>query len=191
MAEIKIEKKKTVWPWVLLGILILALLIYFFGFRNEDNKEVTQTDPSAQVISPEEGGPVSEYIQYVNSSGTMALNHEYTSEALLKLTNAVKSKGEQVGQDVSGDLDKVNEYADKITRDPFETTHANSIRKSADILADAMQNIQAAKYPNLSAQCMEVKNAANNIDPDVLTLDQKDAVKSFFEKSANLLEDMN
>ncbi|MBC8005424.1 MAG: hypothetical protein H7X84_08105 [Verrucomicrobia bacterium] len=36
MAEIKIEKKKAIWPWII-GIIILALLIYFLAFN--DNKE--------------------------------------------------------------------------------------------------------------------------------------------------------
>lgn len=41
MAEIKIEKKKAIWPWII-GIIILGLLIYFLAF-NKDNKE-TETD---------------------------------------------------------------------------------------------------------------------------------------------------
>lgn len=29
MAEIKIEKKKPVWPWILLGLIILGVILYF------------------------------------------------------------------------------------------------------------------------------------------------------------------
>ena len=54
-----------------------------------------------------------------------------------------------------------------------------------------MQNMQKAKYPDLTAQAAEVRTAANSIIPDVLTLDQRDAVKSFFQKSADLLQNMN
>ncbi|MBF6608248.1 MAG: hypothetical protein ITG00_05880 [Flavobacterium sp.] len=35
MAEIKIEKKRPVWPWILL-ILGIAALIYFLVFRDAD-----------------------------------------------------------------------------------------------------------------------------------------------------------
>lgn len=43
MAEIKIEKKKPIWPWIVL-LLIIAALIYFVYFRdnettNENNVE--------------------------------------------------------------------------------------------------------------------------------------------------------
>ena len=38
MAEIKIEKKKPVWPWILIGLIILAV-IFFLVFANEDDDE--------------------------------------------------------------------------------------------------------------------------------------------------------
>lgn len=42
MAEIKIEKKKPVWPWILL-ILGLIALVYFLFFRDrETEQEVIQ-----------------------------------------------------------------------------------------------------------------------------------------------------
>ena len=37
MAEIRIEQKKQVWPWLLVGLVIVALLVYFLVFR--DNGE--------------------------------------------------------------------------------------------------------------------------------------------------------
>lgn len=43
MAEIKIEKKKAIWPWIV-GIIILALLIYFLAFNNRNE---TTTDENA------------------------------------------------------------------------------------------------------------------------------------------------
>jgi hypothetical protein len=36
MAEIKIEQKKQAWPWVIVGLVIAALLIYFLVFRDGD-----------------------------------------------------------------------------------------------------------------------------------------------------------
>lgn len=41
MAEIKIEKKKPIWPWIV-ALLIIGALIYFVFFRNnEANSEST------------------------------------------------------------------------------------------------------------------------------------------------------
>jgi hypothetical protein len=38
MAEIKIEKKKPVWPWILL-LIIIALLVYYFFFRDPETEQ--------------------------------------------------------------------------------------------------------------------------------------------------------
>ncbi|WP_037315035.1 hypothetical protein [Salegentibacter sp. Hel_I_6] len=44
MAEIKIEKKKPIWPWVILIIiLILGILFYVFAYE-EDNDTIDDTD---------------------------------------------------------------------------------------------------------------------------------------------------
>ncbi|MDX9907850.1 MAG: hypothetical protein RBS23_00170 [Mariniphaga sp.] len=37
-----------------------------------------------------------------------------------------------------------------ITKDPFETTHAESIKKADEIIANVLQNIQQPKYPELA-----------------------------------------
>jgi uncharacterized integral membrane protein len=42
MAEIKIEKKKAVWPWIVVGLIIAALL-YFFILLS-DNKAPSESN---------------------------------------------------------------------------------------------------------------------------------------------------
>jgi len=59
MAEIKIEKKKPVWPWILLGLIILAV-IFFVVFANEDDNEINTDDTE---------------IREVNSRDTMGITH--------------------------------------------------------------------------------------------------------------------
>lgn len=195
MAEIKIEKKKAVWPWILLSIIVIALLIYFLGFRNNDDNDnevvqnITYTDTSA--TSEEAEGPVQHYVQFINEGRTMGLDHTYTNGALQRLTEAIRTKANEIGYDVTADLSKVEEHANNITKDPFETTHAKSIRGAAVILSNVMQNMQQSKFPGLQDQMENVNKAATSIDPNRLTLDQRDAVKRFFEQSSELLQNMN
>lgn len=188
MEESTTEKKRSLWPWVIVAIIIIGAIIAWIGLTNtRETKEVqTQTESPKNA----EGGPVAEYIQFINEGSSMGLDHQFTNNALLKLTNAIYAKAQQTGYDVKANMEQVREHADHITQDPFETTHANSIRKAADILTNAMENMQKSKYPGLNEQVNEVRNAANNINPDILTLDQRDAVKSFFKKSADLLQAM-
>ncbi len=47
MAEIKVEKKKPVWPWILLiAIIILGILFYVFAYddTNDDVDDIDDTD---------------------------------------------------------------------------------------------------------------------------------------------------
>ncbi|TQI71010.1 hypothetical protein JM79_1936 [Gramella sp. Hel_I_59] len=52
MAEIKIRKKKPVWPWILLVIILTILaFLYFYGSMAEnDNNEIDETDDIALIL---------------------------------------------------------------------------------------------------------------------------------------------
>ena len=58
-------------------------------------------------------------------------------------------------------------------------------------LFNVLQNMQVAKYPGLANEAGAVKSAAMAINPETLTLDQRDAVETFFAKAADLLQKMN
>ncbi|GLU57408.1 hypothetical protein Dfri01_68690 [Dyadobacter frigoris] len=193
MYSIKINVKRTSWVKGLAGLSLAMLLATTIGCndkKKEDTKEETSTTDAMSV--KENNSTVAEYVTFVsNDKNKMELDHAYTNEALLKLTSAVDAMAGEVDYDIKADLEKARESANKITENPFETSHADEIRKAAEILSGSLQNIQIAKYPGLSSEAAQVKSSAMAIDPKILTLDQKDAVKGFFAKSADLLEKMN
>lgn len=196
MAEIKIEKKKSVWLWVLVVLGIAALIIYFAVF-NDSNKEITEVpgvtaEETVFIDVKENNSTVTAYVTFVEDDmSKMELDHAYTNEALLKLVAATNAMAGEVGYSVKEDMDKVKELAELITVNPLATTHANNIREATDILSTVLQNIQQAKYPGLSNEAAQLRDASSSINPDVLTLDEKDAVKSFFSSAADLLKKMN
>jgi uncharacterized protein YxeA len=200
MAEIKIEQKKQIWPWILAGLVIAAVLLYFLAFRDNDkNKQVvsetdyiTNTNESTLPGVKENNVTVAAYVNFVESNKVkLSLDHAYTNEALLKLIEATNVKAREVGYEVQADLEKAKEHAEMITKDPFETTHANALRKATDMLTNVLQNIQKAKYPGLTVEVDELRNASASIKPEVLTLEQRDAVKNYFAKASDLLQKMN
>jgi hypothetical protein len=200
MAEIKIERKKQIWPWLLVGLVIAALLVYFLVFRDngKSTEAVTEADYITNTNEPdlfgekENNDVVAAYINFVeNNKEKMSLDHAYTNEALLKLIEATNAKANEVGYEVRADLEKVKEYAKMITKDPFETTHADNIRKADDIITNVLQNIQKAKYQGLADEVEALRSASESIKPGVLTLEQKDAVKNYFAKASDLLQKMN
>lgn len=195
MAEIKIEKKKPVWPWVLAGIILVALLIFYFA--NDDNDEAVRNTEQETELSDvntmdRNNSAVVAYVQFVDEEqGRMGEDHEYTQEAFHKLTEAVRTLAQEKGHDIRADLDQAEQAADEITNDPAATNHAQHIKSAADALTRAMTNMQQAYYPDLEDDAQELMNATENIDPGQQTLEQKDAVKSFFDQSAELIEEMD
>jgi len=191
MTEIKIEKKKPVWPWLLL-VLGLLVAAWFLFFRNDKDEPVETSDKTALIDIHENNSRVAAYVTLINSdTNKMSLDHSFTSEALTKLTDAVDAMATEAGYDVKVDIAKAKQYAEEITKDPMSTTHADKIRSAADVLSTSLQNMQQAKYPGLRAEAADVKSAATAIKPEILTLDQRDAVKSFFRQAADLLSRMN
>ena len=200
MAEIKIEQKKQVWPWLLVSLVIAALLLYFLVFRDNDKNteavteadDITNTNESDLLGVKENNGTVAAYVDFVEKNKEkMGLDHEYTNEALLKLIEATNAMANEVGYEAQADIEKVREYAKMISSDPFETTHADNIRKADDILTNILQNIQKANYPSLADEVTALKSASESIKLGVLTLDQTEAVKNYFAKAADLLKKMN
>ncbi|GGB65311.1 hypothetical protein GCM10007424_01540 [Flavobacterium suaedae] len=204
MAEIKIEKKKTVWPWIVLLLLVIAGVVYFLFFReNEENNteaeenttvvnDVMQSDIDQNQYDESGNTQIASYVDFIEENrSNMGLDHEYTNEALMKLINATQAAADDADYDIKKDMDEVKKYADKITTDPYETSHADTIKKAFDKLAVILENIQEHTNRNLASESAAVKEAASAINPDELTLDQKSEVKSFFDKASTLLEKMN
>jgi hypothetical protein len=44
MAEIKIEKKKPIWPWILVGLIVLGIAIYFIADSGSGEREQSAYD---------------------------------------------------------------------------------------------------------------------------------------------------
>lgn len=202
MAEIKIEQKKQVWPWLLVGIVIAALVIYFLMFRDNDNVKAadvvtgnnytSDTNESNLLDVKENNSTVSSFISFVeNDTNRVSLDYAYTNEAFLKLTAATNAMAEEIGYDVRADLDKVKESTLPIANEPFESSKAKNIRNATDISTTSLQNMQLAKYPTLANEVEELKSASAAIDPAAVIREQKNAVKNYFAKAADLLKKMN
>ncbi len=84
MAEIKIEQKKQIWPWLLVGLVIAALLLYFLVFRDngENTEAVTESDSITNTNEPdllgvnENNNIVAIYVNFIEiNKEKMGLDH--------------------------------------------------------------------------------------------------------------------
>lgn len=210
MAEIKIEKKKPVWPWILLGLIILGIILYFLFANNDDDmddmddmnteqvQDTTYRDDQMRAADTtttgwNEGGTdnVSRYITHVGDRSRMGVDHEYTNTALIHLINAVESKAQEHNIDIQADMQAIRQDAEEITQDPMATDHADKIKNAGTKIANVLERIQKEKFPNLESDVEDVRSAAQEIETNVLTLDQKEKVNSFFNEAADALRNMS
>ncbi len=194
MAEIKIEKKKPVWPWILAAIIVAAILYFVFQDNDDDNQLVT-TEQVEDTTSYETTGLTDEinedraYIAYIEDP-QMGLDHDYTNGAINRLIAAVEAKANDVNVNLDADLNQAKENARAITNDPKSLEHADMIKEAGQNITRAMKTLQTQKFPNSGTEISEVEAALQNIKTKQPTLDQKDAVKNFFSKAGVALTSM-
>lgn len=139
----------------------------------------------------ENNSTVAAFVTYVNENNNKVPDHQYISNALVKMTDAVNAMAGEIGYSVALDLAAAKTDAMKITQDANETTHADNIRKAAEILSGALKNMQLTNYESLSVPAADLQTDAEAIRPDVLVHNQKDAVGKFLKDAAMLLDKMN
>ncbi len=205
MAEIKIKKKTTIWPWILAILAVLVILFIMF-FANDDDDgtddvsddtsemvtdDVNQSmDNSTYVISDTAISEISEYTTFVNKDAEMGLEHEYANAALNKLIEATESIANSLNVNISSDLETARKNAESITDDPLDLTHADKIKNAGSIVVDALRNIQSQRFPNMETEVGEVHDALVAIIPGEKTLEQTATVKNFFNEAGQLLTNM-
>jgi hypothetical protein len=196
MTEIKIEKKKSVWPWVLMILLSLVPIWFFFLRDSDDNVEVEETT-TEEVVKGDEIGmgnqamnstdAIAKYSAYIVDTEKMGIDHEYSNGALDYLIDALESKANMLKVDINADLDEARNNASKIKVDPYDINHADLIKDSGEIITRALSTLQKAKFPNLSQEVTNVDAAVSAIKKGELTLNQKDDVNEFFKSAESLL----
>ena len=194
MTSAKIDTKSILWPWALLGIGILSLLIYLlFLFTSGERKAGLENTEGADLLSVRENNTtVTAFVKFINNdTNNTVIYSSYINTALLKLTRAVGAMAAETGYNARADLDKAREYESKIANDLSGSALSENTRNTADILATLLQKMQQAKYPELTFESDELKNAAATINPHVSISNQRTTVKSFFIKAADILQEMN
>lgn len=201
MTQLHIERKeRTAWPWVLLGLLLVALLLWFVFGRASDGAEVadrtppvlTDSVPAAAAAGATMPAELSEFVQFVESrsSADAGVAHDYTAEGLRRLAGAlgaVATGASVSGVDVEQRLTGIRERADAMQRDSTSTQHALQAREAALLAGGLLQQMQAARAGTAESAPGPVNEAARAISAERPLLEQVSEVQRFFEQAASAL----
>lgn len=194
MAEIKVEKKnRPVWPWII-GIVLLAAIIWIVADDNDMESEAVSNvnvEEQADRYTADENGAAMEYVQYIENNGKeITLEHKYSHQALTHLSKALDAVAKNPSQETQQRLDELRSIADQLKKNTYSDEHADMMAKAFKSAAMAMQSVQNDQYPNLGNEVQQVRNAADNITGEELATNQKNAIRSFFQESADAVEAM-
>ncbi len=214
MSQIRIEEKKggsSPLPWII-GLLLLGLIVWGVAEAfDEADEAYTETEviEDNEAVAPVATGidENNNYVEFNDESytnymtttedmeGDMGLGHEFTDRALTQLANAAAAlaahKGVDDGTNADSKAARVKQMAQEITEDPMATDHADKIKMSALLITEILEDVDRDAYSGEhGSQLTELRNEAQAIDPQALTLDQKDDVRSFFRQARMVLEDM-
>ena len=131
-----------------------------------------------------------------DSEKPMGLEHEYTSEGLTHLSNAI--------EETAGELDTeqpeyfmatteiLDECATSLTQTPeTATSHADYIRKAFASSTAALKTLQARNFPMLQDQIQELSQQADKVEAAKLATNQQKEVENYFDQASTILMEMH
>jgi hypothetical protein len=202
MAEIRIqEKKRPVWPWILLIILLViaALLLYYFLNRDDNGTEYESVPADTTVYYDQDQGNVmppakdiDQYAAFTSADTTGVFNKEYVSNGFNLLTGAVYEvmNREDTSQVQLGiKLDSLRSFTLNLT-DTSNTNFSRDVNRSMTTSYDILSSLQEKSYPDAEEQVKELSSIARSYKPNTSVEEQEKTVREFFSVSGSILSGM-
>uniref|UniRef100_UPI004047C90C hypothetical protein n=1 Tax=Mariniflexile sp. TaxID=1979402 RepID=UPI004047C90C len=166
MAEIKIEKKSPVWPWVLLVLAIAVVIAYVVYKTSEDNtyEENVNIENIDGTNTLDENGTANyddtnldsnynssmmEFDEAVKDSARIGKDSAYTKSAMHKLIHTVVLKADQNNLESSNALTNLKSYADNGMSVTKDLNISKNLKSVSDDVTSVIQAIQTKNFPGL------------------------------------------
>ncbi len=215
MTEIKIEKKKPMWPWIILILIILGIIAYFVyanpnsEILNDDfDDDVTEApvvesddekmaDDDAYDTSKSYGNTYDGYMAFdesIRDSTRIAVDSSYTKRAFSNLTKLVVQQADQNDIEDSKALEDLRSFSVLMTgiaKTSSNTEGFKNFKTACDKIASVLGTIQVKSFPSLEQEVSELKSIASKISVSTPMDQQQTDINSFLIKSRDILKNMN
>lgn len=207
MAEIEIEKKKPLWPWIaaVVAILLIILIIFFLAGDDDDRQddrieevEFRQRDrqENREFTYPENA--VGQYLFFMEEEYRLATGEEGSRKAMEKLAAAVEQKARDLREDPGEELKEIGPDTATTTRITSQSSSDTTARamtreefqRKGTIIVNALEELQQMHFPELSEEIKALRadlNAAGAKDQEKR---KPEAIEDFFEQAAEVLRSM-
>ncbi len=204
MAELHVQKKeRSVWPWILLVVIVIALLFWWLAGRDEgmDLSTTGVTDSTLVGEAPAttamdsasgrlDGNALASYEQFLadRSSRAAGVAHDYTADGLRRLAAAIDevAGGDSVGGvALQPRIAEIRQRADAMQRAPNSDEHALMAREAFVLASSVIAQMDSTRGGANAAMTSSLRESAMDIEPSVPLLDQTDKIEQFFERAGN------
>ncbi|HEX6259120.1 MAG TPA: hypothetical protein VFZ51_00605 [Woeseiaceae bacterium] len=212
MAEIEIQKKRGApWGWII-GVLVLALLLWGVVEMLDDDADTAEmeaiTEPAAMTVpaAGDVGSAVpqavttfeSECVQAPDAPQTdMGAGHTYTVTCLQHIAASLESiiqRDRLQETNVSQQLESYRSTLQQLqASDSTSGDHTNLTRQaalSAAELMEAARNAWRGTNAELQSAVAETRQAAQALKTDAALLEQRDQMRAFFREAGEALRGM-
>lgn len=199
MADIQIERKeRSLWPWVIAVLLLLALMAWWLGSRGGERAAMAPADSAVESMmatgdaGAELPGAVNVFLRWANDrqAGDMGLDHNYTANGIRNLAAATEALAAPRADALQQDLERVRAQADTLWQSTSSLEHANYTRRAFMTLGSLLHDVQQQRAPDATVDVAAVRSAAEAVRANQPLLDQKERVHQFFAHAATAVEQL-
>lgn len=211
MAEIKIKRKRPIWPWVLTLLVLLGFIIYFGAqddYVNDEDIEnvgpggvgigpvpppVINRDKERDSMNSKSQPEVAEYLFLIGDTSKLGSDTNYTRKVLMHLIAAVERTAEM--HDVSIDAININtEFGEGknqvVTKASDPTKLVQEIKGVGMGISKEITAIQEKKFPDLANRTEKIRRTLGDIVLAIEMSEQKERVIAFFKSCGDALRQM-
>jgi hypothetical protein len=181
---------------VVIGVLLWIGLEFFKWEKRTSQNGMAGKTTVAPITFAKVPEGVSEFARFIRdnpASERMELDHNYTSDTIRRLADALSAISDQQNikdTDIKERLDLLRGYADRLQEDRRSNEHADRVFAAFTLASDLIDSIERHISRNHKYEVAEVRQAAEAVDPDKPLLDQKAEVETFLEKTSRLLSEL-
>lgn len=197
MADINVEKKKNIWPWIIGVIVILGVVIFLFVWNDDEEESNTNVQQLEQYEDETTNTPTLDYPE--NEVGTyLALIDrgydenpgQFTGEAMGKLVQATEYKSYQLQIEPDTDLQKMAEDSTAMNTKGELSISENEFQQAGQAVVDNLRKMQENSFDELSDEVDQLSQDLQEVQ-NSQGEDRSEAVTDFFEQAADVLRAMS
>lgn len=219
MAEIKIEKKKPIWPWILLALVILGIIAYVLSTRdtddfNDDADDYMSNDIDTTAVDTSGNGAIydpngsmtdstdtyrndankamEELMMAMKDSSRFGTDSTHTKSALNNLAKLTVAKARLAKLESSTALNTLEQRVDMTApTNATSETLSQHFKSVSDAVVNVIEELQKKQTPNKEDAVSKLKATASKLSPSLDLAKQQTNIQLFIRQAHDLLHSMN